>query len=220
MAPNFAGVRSAAMDTRLLSNLRMHGQVFAHYGNDFHGYTPFLADPRATYSVLRCESRQYAVVIRYWDVAETWQVSLADSYYDGNPFSNVFNRRDDAGLIGAKSWVVLPYVFESRPEYWNMRTRTSALAQAGPTRLDEVVFPGQKTLLLAEYAYPSLVARSIRAPQPAAFVDGRAAIVHPNQFAEAGPRSTEIESYRPTGYRTTDIDMFFTQDGVRGRDVR
>lgn len=221
LAPSLLRVRELRLDARCLSNLRVHGAIFAQYVQDHREVFPLLADRGATSSVLRCESRQIALEVLYLDVADRWHIAMADGYYGGDVFSEVFSSRARPGPAGLKTWVVYPYSYYALPEYWNLTTRRPLPIQLGPTNNSAVVFPSQKTLVLSQDPYPELDALRGAFPQPAVFVDGHGGIMDHRRFTVPGPveqGATGVYTWRPPGFPTT--RLFYTENGVRGRDVK
>jgi hypothetical protein len=119
-----------------------------------------------------------------------------------------------------------PCAFIARPEYWNPGTREAPDKQLAGTRVDEVLFPMHKALIVDRDGYWALsampglaVSFRERATLPAAFADGSAAKVRVGR-AEAWGMVSADGDYDPwTQQGHQGEPALHTIDGARGRDV-
>lgn len=79
LVPGVASVRSSAIDASSLANLRTHTQMVSAYSVDHREYSPYFADPNATFSVVRAHGR--TIVFEYFGSSEIWPYALVDDYY-------------------------------------------------------------------------------------------------------------------------------------------
>lgn len=222
---HLALVRDRARTSVNLSNLRQHAAILSVYTSDYAGAFPQLAEPVATFSVIRCESAGIAALLPYFHQTRYWNVGLADGYYNGAWSARFFQS---------------PWVRESRmetsyemactmiadPRFFHYDTRVEFPTQLRTVRLSEVLFPAHKSLLVARESVDSrnpasgVYTAHQRASSDVGFVDGHAASPAPGQAIRQmynldGPFSQQLGGHAGYG-----LPMTHTTDGVRGRDVR
>lgn len=80
VVPTLARARIAAQQMASVSNIRTHAQTLHSYAHDFEDYSPFLADPHATYTVFRHAG--VTITAPFFYVDSVWNFPLAQAYYD------------------------------------------------------------------------------------------------------------------------------------------
>lgn len=222
-------LRAAAWKTDSLTNLRTHSTAFAAYTSDYRGMFPNFAKPVVATGLGEFMIGGGPVQKAYFLQSEWWNAFLRATYYNGIPSnSKVFYPPDSPIRRQTSEYpddvVGYPYAcsFVARPEFWNAKTMTGP-AQYGPTRVDEVAYPGRKILLSKRFTDDEMNDPAIRAKLIAdvALVDGAAQtralrLVQPGFVAHRmwdPPRSMTLlhSPDDPAGGHTI--------DGIRGRDI-
>lgn len=231
LLPSLSRVRDRARELRSLANLRSHAAVFGAYASDEDDHMPYFVDPRATYSVVRCDGLGRSFRTRYFGAHAMWSYALADRYYDGNAHHDSFYPPGyPQGLEGAadvragSSRYWYPCAFIAAPEYWNPRTRTGP-EQWAATRHSAALFPADKALLIAWYPL------ELDLPDPVPPPSTLGYLAMPLALMDGSAQSVALDRLT-AGYSNGDgmfgkafvhlIDFPFgmhTIDGVRGRDV-
>lgn len=211
--PSLARVRNQARGAATASNLRSHGAVFVTYTTDYKDLFPVLTDPRASYSIIRCESAGVALRSLYFDAFNRWNVALADQYYAGAYRSRSFQSGWDPPGPWGLSGLHLACSFSADPAYFDLTTRLLPPAQLRPVRATEVLFPSHKSVLTA-YA-PWVRFRRVFG----GMVDGRAAEFLDRDLL-GDVRSGDGAYPQYTIHWPAFTPMTHTVHGVRGRDVR
>jgi len=211
-APALSRAKFSARRAASLSNLQSHVRVFASYLNDSRDVYPYLTDPSATFSVLRCGD--LAVPVVYFEAAAFWNIGVADAYYNGDCHSAAFNPPGLPGLPGTLYYYSSSFL--SAPEFWNPQTRIGP-AQWRAVRAGEVIFPSLKGVLWNRAAFPGVSVGTYRTDlAEAAMVDGSALAASPSTFLP-GYRNGE-GPYPGTHQSGYGLPVLHTVDGVRGRD--
>lgn len=211
LIPSLGHVRQIAFKTASAANIRSHAAVMATYTNDFSEANPYLTDPHAQYTVFR--GGGINLTVGYFEVHAFWNIALADSYYNGSVSNRSFGT---PGHSATSSEIGYYYScsFIARPEYWDPSTR-SGVGQWEVTRVHDVVFPGQKALLLDTYRWDSKRAVTDGVWQLGMF-DGSVrdgAGDRPGYAKGDGPGSSGF--YHNSDWPPT----MHTLNGVRGRDI-
>lgn len=213
VSAELSGARQAARRAGSIANLRTHAAAISAYTGDYAEVFPYLTDPRATYSVLRCGDQ--ARRVEYFAVAFHWHFGLADGYYGGDCDSPAF------WPPGMRRSYTTPYYYSanfiSGPEFWDPATRAGP-EQWRPIRQGDVLFPASKGILWNRAAYPGLAPDYPAGLPEAAFTDGSAACRPARDFL---PPYRNGEGLYPGTYFTGyGLPVLHTLNGVRGRDVR
>ncbi len=217
LLPSLAGLRTSGRLAASTANARTHATTMATYLNDWRDAFPYLTDPTATQSVIRCRSAGQAITTEYFGGARFWWLGLADDYYDGNWLSPSF--RSPFALPGVTGSYTMGCVFLAHPDYYTPETRRPPPEQLRPTRGADVLFPTSKAIIVDNSEPGAGISRHERSVI-AAMVDTRAA-----NFKTASDMLPQM----PSGdgdYPALGADfpwwlpMTHTLQGVRGRDVR
>ncbi len=215
--------RSSAQRAGDLSNLRSHVAVFTQYAGDFADQWPYFTDPQATYSVIRNEHYRISFEMYHFLSSIFWNIALADAYYDGEFRSRHF--------VPAASWSIgftSPFEYScsfiARPEYWNRSTRLVGAGQWGSTRIDQVLVPEKKVLILETLNAVGDAGQveSVWAGRnrPAVgMTDGSASMERHERFFAGYFRGDGVDN-RDQGHLYQEAPPLHTIDGVRGRDLR
>jgi prepilin-type N-terminal cleavage/methylation domain-containing protein len=229
--PSISRFRDGARRAVSLSNIKQHGTILAAYSVDYKGYHPYFTDPNASFTILRTRIIPRTTRVGYFIASSSWNVALADAYYEGQHSSKAFAapypERSIPSYIYACSMI-------ARPEYWNPRTRFENRSQWRATRTDEVLFPSQKTLLSAIYPLLTdveqdggVIMKDSRFRTEMGFCDGSASGYssenvldgYPNGDGTIGPDFIRVVV--PISIHFVDWPWgSHTIDGVRGRDVQ
>jgi len=227
LLPSLGQARWRARTMMSASQLRSHGQVLAAYVGDWDDAWPWFADPKATWTVVRCQERGVSVKIKYFMSAHNWNYALADGYYDGQFDHEAFyppGMTDAArsfGSLGGQTPYALGCSFIADPKFWRPESRTGP-RQWRFTRASEVLFPADKALLASDW--PLLT----QLPNPIPPVTAARARME-MCFADGSAESLSTESLR-AGYENGDgvfdgswhfWDLPYcthTLGGVTGRD--
>ena len=208
LAPHLRGVRTRAERTIALSRLAEHGRAFAAYTGDFRDTWPYLTDPKATYTVFRAPGIDIGV--QYWMVYTWWHVPMSELVYKTSWRDDVFrnSRRDPPGHT--PFWYSCAFLAD--PGFFT-KGRTGR-DQWRATRVDEVLFPSRKALVINSSGWESENFASQDLPM--VFADGS---------AEQVPRSLTTSwhydgtgTWNPGGLFVLPIPGMTTAEGVRGRD--
>ncbi len=228
LLPALAEIRNRARTTASLSNLRQHAAVLAAYSTDFNGQLPFITDPVASWSVIRCESAGVAIEVPFFAATRYWNVGLADGYYSGAwnaaSFFSPWSER-----LGAQTTYELSCALVADPKYFEMESRADLPRQLRPVRIDEAIHPAKKSALVSahsvnldlpsrDYEYWAIGRRG----GDASFLDGHAASVRAED-AEGevfvnGDGPASLPAYG--GHVAVFLPMSHTLNGIRGRDLR
>lgn len=222
--PWFSAARNRSRDLVSLANLRSHAGTFGAYAADYREHFPYFTDPHATYSVVRVPSRGIAIRTPYFVAHAVWNIALAEQYYDGEyRHASFFYPGLAGGWPGddkASTFTDYYYgcVFLAAAAYWNSTTRTGP-EQWGPTAHPQVLYPGQKAVLIEVYPWLAGGAAGEGDGTGVGFVDGSARRLRKASFGPGYPRGDG--PYRPASIHLGPWPQtLHTLDGVRGRDVR
>lgn len=210
--PSLARARFGVRRAVSIANLRSHTGVVSAYLNDSSDVYPYLTDPQATYSVLRCGDQ--AVDLVYFELTFLWNIGLGEAYYGGSCQSPSFNPPGFPPLPG--SLYYFSSSFLASPEFWNQSTRTGP-DQWRAVRASEVLFPSSKGVFWNRAAFPGVSIANYRTDlAEAAMADGSALAAPPSTFLP-GYRNGEgpYPGAHQSGYG---LPVLHTVDGVRGRD--
>jgi len=228
-APAFVRLRERSRVALQLSLLSQHGAVVGGtYSSDFKDAYPCFARPTPHPTVIECKGVAYRDEIRYFDSFWTWNIALADRYYDGSPWGKKF--RSPLALSGhggaggpARSYTDFwyPCVFLGDPDHWRQKGYADPPAQLRGTHVSEVRHPSEKVLIRAAIPAGSFVDFRLTGEVHAAFVDGHATVVHPSkmrrEFGGDGAPS-DWNLWTPHPGRWVD-GLFHTWHGIAGRDI-
>lgn len=208
LAPHLRGVRKSAERTIALSRLAEHGRAFAAYTGDFRDTWPYLTDPQATYTVLRAPGIDIGV--EYWMIYSWWHVPMSELVYKVSWQDALFrnSRRDPPGQT--PFWYSCTFLAD--PGFFT-KGRTGR-NQWRATRVDEVLFPSRKALLINSTGWETM-----QFPEhslPMLFVDGSVENVPGNLTTSWDPNGTGL--WNPGGLFVVPIPGMTTAEGVRGRD--
>lgn len=208
LAPQLRGVRKSAERTTAFARLAEHGRAFAAYTVDFRDTWPYLTDPNATYTVFRAPDIDIGV--QYWMVYSWWHVPMSELVYKVSWKDAVFrnSRRDPPGQT--PFWYSCAFLAD--PGFFT-KGRTGR-DQWRATRVDEVLFPSRKALVINSSGWES--ENFATQDLPMVFADGS---------AEQLPRSLTTSwdyngtgAWNPGGLFMVPIPGMTTAEGVRGRD--
>lgn len=218
--PSLAKVRYSARLATTRSNLRQHGTILAAYNSDYKDLYPYLTDPRATKSVIRCQSAGFAVTVLYFQGADWWWLGLADGYYNGSWRSPAFRSplAPPEFVVGSYT---MPCSFIADPAYYTPETREPPPKQLRAVRSSEVELPSHKSLLVDNSVLFNFEALGLDADEvQACMADG-----HSSGFDRA--RTGLLQHHTGDGpypdfgaHFPSLIPMTHTHAGVRGRDDR
>lgn len=217
--PALHGARGRARRTASLAYLRSHAQIFAKYNGDHRDAMPQFLDPRRPSSTVRNTATGFELTTYYFMSHATWNIGLADPYYDGNHLDRTFTPPETPPDLGG-GWPVLTgyfysCAFSADPAYWNPRTRTGP-AQWRGTRSHEIAFPSAKGLLWGSNPPPAQSGDG--ALLRAAFSDASARLI---KLDSLGPMYQGADGGWPGAIHGVGPPPFMhTLDGARGRDVR
>jgi prepilin-type N-terminal cleavage/methylation domain-containing protein len=209
--PSLGGLRNRARDVRAMSNLRQDVTVFESYANDWKSCYPFITDPKAMYTVIRCGD--LVMSARFFDAAVAWPAAVGQDYYGTcTPLTT------SADTPWGPRPIYYSHSFIADPQFWNMSTREGP-KQWRPVRTDEVLFASRKGLFvdftpsyLAEGAI-SLTNKGSRIR--IGWCDGGADDRSVGELAPPVPSGPGPWAAPPTPIGMVVMD---TVDGVRGRD--
>lgn len=223
--PILSQTRDRAIDAASTANMRTHAQVVQLYADDFRGMAPFVADPDATYSVVR--GGGLTVSIEFFQAVELWGIALVDRYYGFGLGSDRWDENLNFGIFARQGADGFMYqyspTFFTRPEYWDENTRdTRHTGQLRPVRIANVAFPGSKAMFLeldGARGFPSwrndgTAGRDLR--WAFAFADGSVRRPAAGRLVQPCPLG---EGNTIGGRFTFGVVGLHTQDGILGRDV-
>lgn len=218
LLPAMRSARVAADDTASLASTRGHLTTFAMYAADHDQRAPCFTSP---HEVVRLRSPPVTVLVEYFLAYGTWNMALADAYYDGKPASDIFffpgyaEQLRTRGVYAVYSMYWYATCFLAAPEYWTLDRRTGP-EQWRATRLTEVNAPSGKGLLYESkpggigmpdswYQHPGI-----------GFVDGSARRIHRNRLRPGHPNGTGVVE---GGAMIDGHSIMHTINGVRGLDI-
>ncbi|MFN0131517.1 MAG: type II secretion system protein [Phycisphaerales bacterium] len=211
--PSLARGRHSARGVSTTSNLRSLSMAMASYHSDWKDLYPVLTDPKATISIIRCESAGVAVRAVYFDASLYWNVGLADQYFQGAWSSRAYGSAWDRGGPRVAATLQWGCSFVADPDYYVPRARRPPPAQLRPVRASEVLFPSAKGLATAAVPW------ELFGEVYSSMVDG-----HAGQFQQKdlnGDISSADGAFIAYSYHPrADKPMTHTLHGVRGRDLR
>lgn len=147
LIPSLGRVQLEARITKSKANASSHAKIVTQYTADYREIFPYFTDPAATKSVVRSRSGDVAVTGEYFDAFALWHIALADQYYDGQSNSPTFlDPIDPERLL-----YFYPCSFIARPEYWDPSLRLDGRSQWLPTRVSDVLYPSQKSLISGDF---------------------------------------------------------------------
>lgn len=209
------------------SQLRSHGQVLGAYVGDWDDAWPWFTDPKATWTVVRCQSRAVSVNIGYFQSANYWNYALADRYYNGQFDQEAFyppgmpDSPSSYGHPGGPTPYALGCSFIADPKFWRPESR-SGPEQWRPTRVSEVLYPTDKALLVSDWPMwtelpnPLPPVTAARAHMEMCFVDGSAESLSTSSLRAGyeGGDGTFDGSWHNVDFPYA----VHTLEGVKGRD--
>lgn len=220
LLPALGGVRRSAYRLDALSDLRANVQGLHAYANDYDDQWPFLTDPDATYTVFRHPTGRAGPIV-FFGVMEMWHWPLLGDVFPESARESFVaaGHRYSSGNrpMGVFSSYTYSATMYSRPEFWNLETRTGP-SQWRPVRVSDVRFPSQKgALYFDEFDFKREADGAwVRTHRPVGLCDGSA----------ASPRYDDISRPYPKGeghwwgsFNGFGIRVMHTIDGVHGRDI-
>ncbi|MBL8887748.1 MAG: prepilin-type N-terminal cleavage/methylation domain-containing protein [Phycisphaerales bacterium] len=210
LAPHLRHARQSAERTVALARLSEHGRAFTAYTGDFRDTWPYFTDPQATFTVLRAPGIDIGV--EYWMVYSWWHVPMSELVYKVSWQDALFrnSRRDPPGQT--PFWYSCTFLAD--PGFFT-KGRTGR-NQWRATRVDEVLFPSRKALLVNSAGWEAM-----QFPEhslPMLFVDGSVENVPGNLTTSWDPNGTGL--WKPGGLFVVPIPGMTTAEGVRGRDKK
>lgn len=214
--------RGRAQASLMLSNIKQHVAVFTMYTSDYSESWPQLGDPEQEYTTIRCDGMGLTEKARYFDFSVCWSFALADKYYSGSPISKSFAKRGNTVADPRWANAVYPWSFVTRPEYWDLTTRTSLSAQIGPTHVSDVQFPAYKVLLSESRNGEQMLSPGQGDPPVLGLTEGSATQPPRSKYAFAQGLSPRDYSPRYASLQPSILGapFVYTEHGVRGRDLR
>ncbi|QOJ00554.1 MAG: DoxX family protein [Phycisphaeraceae bacterium] len=225
VAPSIGRAREHARHAASLSNLRHHAAITTAYATDWSDSAPYGVSPESPISVLRCPSRGIAAAVRYFDFNIYWNISLAEGYYDADPWSRAFRSPALIGPIPAFPTPTTSYAlsctFLASPEHYNLSTRQIPPIGFRAVRLHEVLFPGHKSFHADRWVGKDQGRERPRFPSPTlvGFVDGHAERIDNPQESDPGDGRLTLLDYNGHHLGRFEFPYLHTFDGVRGRDI-
>lgn len=211
-------LRTGRDSVRTLNDLRQHALTCSAYAADWYGSFPYFVDPKSPSGLtdLRCAGTGFTWRTNYFGAPYSWNVALADGYYDGNHMHPSFYSPMHGDWGNVLSSYYYSASFLADPRYWNRATRTGP-RQWRAIRAHEVRFPSQKGALKAGVGLPLWPAASGPYSRlPIAFVDGSGRDV---QAQDLRAWYLEGDGTWPGSLHTAGTPVLHTLDGVHGRDV-
>lgn len=225
LLPALAAVRTAARDSKSLSNLRSNAQVFSVYTGDNKGLWPHYTVPGADSSTVRGAGMVLSGMA-YFHAFDIWHIALADTYYDGVVIGNEavnppgFERTDRVWPLA--SGYHYPCSFIAEPAYWRRETRTGR-DQMRATQVSAVLFPSQKALLVESWPFTERVLEPSDNARVALLFAATDASADSASWRERNPGVESGDGMlfqRDGAVHFNDYPPFLhTLDGVRGRDI-
>ncbi len=214
LLPSLSGAKRSALQTKSATNARSHATVFSAYAADYKDLNPYITDPNARRTVIRCVSGNVAGLVRYFQACTAWKAALGDAYYGG---CSSLSFLDPVPESTYKSYFY-PCVFITHPDYWNARTRLAGNSQWTPTRMGDVTYPSHKAWVSSDF-YPPPDSGPGETRVVLAFVDGHSGVFN---AAKVNPQSLGAEgrdAYFEYTIHYNTQGILHTVDGVRGRDI-
>ncbi|MFO0860518.1 MAG: prepilin-type N-terminal cleavage/methylation domain-containing protein [Phycisphaerales bacterium] len=209
LAPSLKQVKDRAERVAAFSRFAGLGKGFIAYTADFKDTWPYLTDPNATWTILRAPHIDMGV--EYWDIYCWWHVPLSELVYK-LPWTDVSFRQNRRELPGPTPfWYSSAFLAD--PRFFVPSSRVGR-NQWRATRVDEVLFPSRKALLVNGGAWDD--GKKSSSPLPMVFADASAAEVPSNATLGWNPNGTG--SWDPGGGFFAPIAGMTTLEGVRGRD--
>jgi len=223
--PLVGEVRGRARDSVSSGNLRTHAQAITMYTADFADGFPHFTKRGFASTTLEGGGIQLAGV-SYFDAHQTWHIALADSYYLASVTADAFfppgYPREDGDGWPFYTPYYYPCAFIAAPEYWNELTRMGPSQYRG-TRIDEVLFPSAKVLVVQGWPFRRIVIDpddNMRTRLPVSSVDGSVRALRWNERENGYERGDGYQFQNDGAIHYIDWPrLLHTIDGVRGRDV-
>jgi prepilin-type N-terminal cleavage/methylation domain-containing protein len=213
LAPALSKVVYSAKRTGSVANLRTHVAAVTAYCGEHREAFPYLTDPRATYSVLRCGGEARAV--EFFHIGFHWHFALAEAYYNGACNSPSFWPPRTRPAYATYYYYSATCI--ARPEFWNPRTRVGP-EQWAATRQSDVLFPSKKGVFWNRAAVPGITPEYPSGLPEAGFLDGSATIRPLPDFL--APYRNGEGPFPGSYFSGYGLPVLHTIDGLRGRDVR
>jgi prepilin-type N-terminal cleavage/methylation domain-containing protein len=221
LLPSLSNMRQRSRQLASMANLRSHGTVLAAYAADWREAFPHFTRPGATFTVIRCEVRDVAIKIVYFESHGRWNYALADAYYEGDFDHPSFYPPEVTRATAARAGPTGYFygcAFIAHPEFWDP-LRRRGVNQLRTTRSADVSLPSQKSLLVTD----TLLSAGSAGYRPRRytgilFVDGSA-----KELAVRDIRGgvQDGDGFVPGWMHVSDHpEGMHTIDGVRGRDIR
>lgn len=157
------------------------------------------------------------MTVPYFGAHFSWNVSLADGYYGGDNFAEVFRSPMSAAALGGGKHFCLPCATVAHARYWNLATRAGP-SQRVPQRWHELVYPANKVVLLDAHRYGSAESLRLLEQERVALGDGSAGEFHGQEFR--GSAVVGADGPWPGAMHGVGLPIgHHTLDGVRGRDL-
>ncbi len=220
LLPALGGARRQAQRIDAIADLRSHMQVMTLYSIDYDDMWPYLTDPEVTYTIFRHPSGRAGPLL-YFMVTNMWHWPLLGSYYPESGL-DMFVAAGDLGYgNGPPSGVFSSYTYSatmySRPEFWQLKTRTGP-KQWRPVRVSDVRFPSNKGGLSFDEHELDRDADGafVRIWHPIGFCDGSASNVKWNDITRPYPKG---DGHWWGSFDGFGIRVRHTIGGVYGRDI-
>lgn len=221
--PILSSIQSQRGRVATLSRLKNSAAIIMLYASDERNSLPLPLNPSVDRWKISLASGWSDTAIRYFESIWLWHVVMSNRYFDGklNPPVTFAAARNGRGTYGSR--FKMPCAYFARPEFWDQSTRTGR-SQYGGHRLDEILFPASKTLLvsIAHVIIDPSVSRDhdpMPGMVPAAMADGSAAVYDPGRLLP-GVKTGEG---RESPGMLHPFDAYYgmhTVNGIRGRDIR
>lgn len=218
LLPTLDHARRTAQRLDPIADLRSHMQALNTYSIDYDDQWPFLTDPDATYTIFRHPSGRAGPIV-FFGVTNMWHWPLLDGYYaEGG--ADVFVAAGDRTEFGDRlDGVFSSYDYSatmySRPEFWNLATRTGP-DQWRPVRVSDVRFPSQKGGLYYDESEVESSGVWVRLRRPIGFCDGSAVSVRYEDITRPYPKG---DGHWWGSFDGFGIRVRHTMDGAYGRDI-
>lgn len=220
LAPALARVAARSRNAQSLGNLRSHAQVLSAYAADARGALPRFIPPLPGRHPVVSSLSGVRIDYFYFDAYISWNIALADSYYQGRAWDPSFRAPNApasqrAIAISPTPDYLYPCVFVAAPDYWDMATRLAPPAQFRATAQHDVQFPANKSLLVSRYPWTD-PAPGLSHFAQAAFIDGHAQDVYPEDMVRNHPFEGAVPDY--SLMLCVWYPMLHCKNGVRGFD--
>lgn len=222
---HLAGSRTAARNRVNESNLRSHAAVFHAYATDYQDSMPAFQLNDDGSSTARCESGDVEFPLPFFAMTRYWHFPLADQYYAGDYRSKSFITPFNKGGSLQEVNYLLPCVYLAHPDLYTVGKRRSLPDQIAAQRLSHVIYPSQKSLLVAKYpwisdGYVGLADARGRSTGVAA-ADGHAGTYKQNQMLlGAMHEPTFVDGKLYSDHFAEDFPLIHSLGGIRARDLR